>query len=80
MTKREKLVENYLEYTKLIHKMGGATLRLCRHPDATDEQILTTIMRYREAVAVHRKARIQVLQACTKHIKLWETVANAPHF
>ena len=57
-----KLIEaNYKEMRAHVNRAGQLTLELCRHPDATPEQINDVIARYKKTWAgmraVHESCR-----------------------
>lgn len=60
------LYQSWDEMVKLKERMGRSLLELIAHPDATDEQIVTTALRYRTVVMDLRKHKPTVLEAMNK--------------
>ena len=60
------LYESWDEMVKLKERMGKSLLELIAHPEATNEQIVETALRYRKVVYDLRKHKPNVLEALNK--------------
>lgn len=75
-----QLVDKFREMKRNWQRMGNTVLELCRHPDATPDQVYEVAQRYRvvsQSVFEARQKIDEALKAApftTRH--LWEGVRN----